>query len=72
MSGELIAAAAESCYLSTGGCGFPAPGKEIFFFDEIAKFTIGSTELAVTKPMILLLLSVVIVVGADQNVTNPG
>ncbi len=62
MSGELIAAAAESCHLSTGGCGFPAPGKEIFFFDEIAKFTIGQTEFAVTKPMILLWLSVVVVV----------
>ena len=63
MSGELIAAAAESCHLSTGGCGFPAPGKDIFFFDAIAKFTIGQTEFAVTKPMILLWLSVVVVVG---------
>ena len=63
MLGEQILAIEPGCHLSVGDCGFPAPGSEIFFFDEIAKFTIGSTEFAVTKPMILLWLSVIIVVG---------
>ena len=63
MSGEQILAIEPGCHLSVGDCGFPAPGSEIFFFDEIAKFTIGSTEFAVTKPMILLWIAAIVVIA---------
>lgn len=63
MSGELLASAVESCHLSTGGCGFPAPGAEIFFFDEVARFEIGSSVFSVTKPMILLVISAILVIA---------
>jgi F-type H+-transporting ATPase subunit a len=45
------------------GCGFPAPGAEIFLFDEIAKFTIGNLEFHINKVTILLFLVVVIICG---------
>lgn len=65
MSGDLLLAeASANCHLnSVPGCGFPAPGAEIFFFDPIATFTLAGLTINITKPMILLWLSVVIVVG---------
>ncbi len=64
MSGELTAVAAEGgCHLSVGDCGFPAPGSEIFFFDEVARWTILNTEISVTKPMILLWISAIVVIA---------
>jgi F-type H+-transporting ATPase subunit a len=63
VSGDQILAIEPGCHLSVGDCGFPAPGSEIFFFDEIAKFTLGSTEFAVTKPMILLWIAAIVVIA---------
>lgn len=62
MSGDLLLAES-SCHLnSASGCGFPAPGAEIFFYDPIGSFTLLGLEIHITKPMILLWLSALIVV----------
>jgi F-type H+-transporting ATPase subunit a len=45
------------------GCGFPAPGAEIFQFDAIYTFTIGSLAFHITKVTFLLLLCVVLILG---------
>jgi F-type H+-transporting ATPase subunit a len=65
VSGDLLLAeAGANCHLNTvPGCGFPAPGAEIFFFDPVASFTLAGLTINITKPMILLYLSVIIVVG---------
>lgn len=45
------------------GCGFPAPGAEIFQFDAIFTFTIGSLEFHISKITILLILCVILILG---------
>lgn len=50
------------CHLMSG-CGFPAPGAEIFQFDALFTFTIGSITFSVTKVTILLFLAVIIISG---------
>ncbi len=45
------------------GCGFPAPGAEIFQFDAIYTFTIGSLAFHITKVTFLLLICVVLILG---------
>ena len=62
MSADAILAAGD-CHLSTGGCGFPAPGAEIFFFDPVATYTIAGIEWHITKPMILLVISAILVIA---------
>ncbi|GAA4944542.1 F0F1 ATP synthase subunit A [Uniformispora flossi] len=50
---------ASSCHLFDDGCGFPAPGLDIFEFKPI--FSIGSFDF--TKPMLLCLISMLIVIS---------
>ncbi|WP_037572787.1 F0F1 ATP synthase subunit A [Phaeacidiphilus oryzae] len=50
---------ASGCHITPSGCGFPAPGLNSFDFKPI--FSIGSLD--VTKPMLLALICMVIVVG---------
>ncbi|MFA7323322.1 MAG: F0F1 ATP synthase subunit A [Candidatus Nanopelagicales bacterium] len=45
------------------GCGFPAPGAEIFQFDAIFTFSIGSLDFHVTKVTLVLVLMAVLVMG---------
>lgn len=52
------------CHLvSDSGCGFPAPGADIFDFAEVWGFDALGIHFAITKPMILIVLAVVLVVG---------
>ncbi|MEK9897818.1 MAG: F0F1 ATP synthase subunit A [Actinomycetota bacterium] len=45
------------------GCGFPAPGAEIFLFEDIFTLQLASLEFGFSKVTVLLLLGVVAVVG---------
>jgi len=57
-----VVASGLDCHLNSG-CGFPAPGAEIFNFDDIAHFTIVNTEVHLTKITVLLFLSVALILG---------
>ncbi len=52
---NVVASGSPDCHLFSG-CGFPAPGAEIFLFDDIATFTIGNLEFGITKVTILLFI----------------
>ncbi|MDA2987664.1 MAG: F0F1 ATP synthase subunit A [Actinomycetota bacterium] len=45
------------------GCGFPAPGAEIFLFEDIFTVQLASLEFGFSKVTVLLLLGVVLIVG---------
>lgn len=63
MSAELVLASGGiDCHLMSG-CGFPAPGAEIFQFDALFSFTVGSLEFNITKVTILLFIVVVVLLG---------
>ena len=63
MSADVVVASGGlDCHLMSG-CGFPAPGAEIFQFDAIYTFTIGSLAFHITKVTFLLLLCVVLILG---------
>jgi F-type H+-transporting ATPase subunit a len=51
-----------SCHLGSG-CGFPAPGAEIFFLEPIAEFTVLGLEVTITKQLVLLVLSAIAVIA---------
>lgn len=59
---NVVASGGLDCHLHSG-CGFPAPGAEIFLFDDIATFTIGNLEFGVTKITVLLFLVVAIILA---------
>lgn len=61
MSAEVvIASGGPSCHLMSG-CGFPAPGAEIFQFDAVWTLSIGSLDVSITKiTFLIVLVSVVI------------
>lgn len=59
MSADVVLAASEGgCHLFSG-CGFPAPGAEIFIFDPM--FSIGPFE--VTKPALMAAVTALIVIA---------
>ena len=63
MSAELVLASGGiDCHLMSG-CGFPAPGAEIFQFDAVFSFTVGSLEFNITKVTILLFIVVVVLLS---------
>ncbi len=49
------------CHLY-GNCGFPAPGTEIFQFNEIVHFSVFGIDFSIAKPTILLLLVSLIII----------
>ena len=61
MSAEVVTASGgPSCHLMSG-CGFPAPGAEIFQFDAVLTFDIGSLSFNITKiTFLIVLVSVVL------------
>ncbi|CAB4614597.1 unannotated protein [freshwater metagenome] len=61
MSAEVVTAnGGPSCHLMSG-CGFPAPGAEIFQFDAVLTFDIGSLSFNITKiTFLIVLVSVVL------------
>lgn len=62
MAFSVLASGGINCHLFSG-CGFPAPGAEIFQFGAILSFTIGGTTFSVSKITVLLLLAVVLILG---------
>jgi F-type H+-transporting ATPase subunit a len=50
----LIASGGPNCHLMSG-CGFPAPGAEIFQFDAVWTFSIGSLDIHATKVTFLII-----------------
>jgi F-type H+-transporting ATPase subunit a len=62
MSYGVLAVSKPGCHIFSG-CGFPAPGAEIFQFDVIFSFTIGSLEFNVSKTTVLLILAVILILG---------
>lgn len=63
MSAEVVLASGGlSCHLMSG-CGFPAPGAEIFQFSAVWEFTLFGVGFHVTKTTILLFLAVAIILG---------
>jgi F-type H+-transporting ATPase subunit a len=59
---NVVASGGLDCHLHSG-CGFPAPGAEIFLFDDVASFTIANLEFHITKITILLFLVVAIILA---------
>ncbi len=63
MSADVVVASGGlDCHLMSG-CGFPAPGAEIFQFDAIFTFTIGGLEFHISKITILLILCVILILS---------
>ena len=58
----VLASGGLDCHLMSG-CGFPAPGAEIFQFDAVLTFTLGAVTFNISKVTFLLLLSVILIVG---------
>ena len=59
---SVVSSGGLGCHLMSG-CGFPAPGAEIFQFDAIFTVNLGSLSFQVSKVTILLFLAVVVIVG---------
>ena len=62
MAFGVVASGGPDCHLFSG-CGFPAPGAEIFQFDAVLSFTIGGLAFNISKVTILLFLAVVVILG---------
>ncbi len=62
MAFGVLASSKPGCHIFSG-CGFPAPGAEIFQFDALLSFTIGGLVFNISKVTILLLLGVVVILG---------
>ncbi len=62
MAFGVLASSKPGCHIFSG-CGFPAPGAEIFQFDALLSFTIGGLAFNISKVTILLLLGVVVILG---------
>jgi F-type H+-transporting ATPase subunit a len=58
----VLASGGLSCHLMSG-CGFPAPGAEIFQFSAVWEFTLFGVGFHVTKTTILLFLAVAIILA---------
>jgi len=58
----VLASGGLSCHLMSG-CGFPAPGAEIFQFAAVWQFTLFGVSFHITKTTILLFLAVVVILG---------
>lgn len=62
MSDVVVASGGLDCHLMSG-CGFPAPGAEIFQFDAVFSFTLGNLTFDISKVTLVLLLCVVLILG---------
>jgi F-type H+-transporting ATPase subunit a len=58
----VLASGGLDCHLMSG-CGFPAPGAEIFQFDAVFSFTVGSLVFNISKVTILLFIVVLVIIG---------
>ncbi len=57
-----VSAWAPGCHLNSG-CGFPAPGTEIFEFTPIAEFSIFGIPFIIDKPVILIILCSAVIIA---------
>lgn len=63
MSADVVTASGGlSCHLMSG-CGFPAPGAEIFQFDAILTFSVFGIDFHISKITFLMALAVIIICG---------
>ena len=63
MSAEVvIASGGLDCHLMSG-CGFPAPGAEIFQFDAVLSFTLGPLDVHITKVTFVIIIMAIVVMG---------
>ena len=65
MSGAILAAGGLDCHFENAAnpCGFPAPGAEIFFFNDIVRFDVLGQSVGFNKVTILIVIAVVAVHG---------
>lgn len=60
---DLAAGWVPGCHLNAAnGCGFPAPGTEIFEFGRIAEYSIFGIPFIIEKPVILVILCSVLII----------
>lgn len=63
MSAEVvIASGGLDCHLMSG-CGFPAPGAEIFQFDAVLTFSIGSLDVHISKVTFVIAIMAIVVMA---------
>ncbi len=65
MSGVIVASGGLDCHFENADnpCGFPAPGAEIFFFDDIATFSVLDQPVGINTVTILIVIAVVAILG---------
>ena len=65
MSGAILASGGLDCHFENAAnpCGFPAPGAEIFFFNDIVRFDVLGQPVGFNKVTILIVIAVVAVLG---------
>lgn len=66
---QALASSTPGCHLFSG-CGFPAPTTGIFAPAPYATFTVFGLEVAITKPMILLVLGSALILGTFMLMTR--
>ena len=52
---DVVGSGGFDCHLMSG-CGFPAPGTEIFEFTPLVEFSLFGITFGINKPVILLIL----------------
>jgi len=62
---NLVASGGLNCHFENADnpCGFPAPGSNIFFFDDIISTEFAGTQVGVNKVTLLIAFAVVLVLG---------
>ena len=61
----ILASGGLNCHFENAAdpCGFPAPGAEIFFFDNLTQWEVFGTTVGINKVTILIVLSVIVILG---------
>ncbi len=62
MPSAVLANGGLSCHLMSG-CGFPAPGAEIFQFSAVLSFSVFGLDFQISKITFLMVLAVILIVG---------
>ncbi len=62
---NLVASGGLNCHFENADnpCGFPAPGSEIFFFDDVISTEFAGTVIGINKVTILIVVAVILVLG---------
>ncbi len=56
-----LAAVPPGCHLDSG-CGFPAPGTEIFVYPALAEFQLFGIDFVINKPVVLMFMCALVVI----------